>query len=94
MLWQDDVTQINTIMAQLQDMHQQLGRQNELLHSEVKLKEQQAQIAEKSRLYHRIAEGIPRSWPKQCCVAKIEGAKQAELPGSIIRSAISGNDRP
>lgn len=57
-LWQDDVTQINTIMAQLQDTHQQLGRQNELLQAELKLKEQQAQIAEKSRLYHRIAEEI------------------------------------
>lgn len=57
-LWQDDVTQINTIMAHLQDTQQQLGRQNELLQAELKLKEQQAQVAEKGRLYRRIAEEI------------------------------------
>ncbi len=57
-LWQDDVTQINTLMSYLQDTQQQLDRQNELLQAELKLKEQQTQVAEKIRLYNRITDEI------------------------------------
>jgi len=57
-LWQDDVTQINTLMSYLQDTQQQLDKQNELLQAELKLKEQQTQVAEKIRLYNRITDEI------------------------------------
>lgn len=52
--WQDDVTEINKMMNRLQKVQMQLGRENELLHAELKLKEQQVKIEEKNRLYDRI----------------------------------------
>ena len=54
-LWQDDVTELDELAARLQAVQAQLGRENELLQAELKLKEQQAQLEEKSRLYDRIA---------------------------------------
>lgn len=55
-LWQDDVTEINEMMMRLQEVQQQLGRENELLQAELKLKEQRAQLEEKNRLFDRITE--------------------------------------
>lgn len=57
-LWQDDVTKLDEMMAQLQDAQQQLSKENELLRAELKLKEQQAQVEEKTRLYDRIAKDV------------------------------------
>lgn len=57
-LWQDDVTELDEMMAQLQDAQQQLSKENELLRAELKLKEQQAQVEEKTRLYDRIAKDV------------------------------------
>lgn len=57
-LWQDDVTELDEMMAQLQDAQRQLSKENELLRSELKLKEQQALVDEKSRLYDRIAKEV------------------------------------
>ena len=57
-LWQDDVTEIDALMAQLRDVQQQLGRGNELLQAELKLKEQRAQIEEKNRVYDRIERDV------------------------------------
>lgn len=57
-LWQDDVTEINELMVKLQDVQEKLGRKNELLQAELKLKEQQAQLEEKSKLYNQIIDDI------------------------------------
>ena len=57
-LWQDDVTEVDALMAQLRDVQQQLGRENELLQAELKLKEQRAQIEEKNRVYDRIEKEV------------------------------------
>ena len=57
-VWQDDITEINKLMEYLQDAQQQLGRKNELLQAELKLKEQQAQLEEKNHLYNRITEEV------------------------------------
>lgn len=57
-LWQDDVTELNDLMKQLQDVQQQLGRKNELLQAELRLKEQQAQLEEKNHLYNQIIDEV------------------------------------
>jgi len=57
-LWQDDVTEVDEMMSRLQEAQQQLGRENELLQAELKLKEQQAQLEEKTRLFDRITEEV------------------------------------
>ena len=54
-IWQDDVTGLDELTARLQEVQAQLGRENELLQAELKLKEQQIQLEEKRRLYDRIA---------------------------------------
>ena len=57
-LWQDDVTEVDALMAQLRDVQRQLGRENELLQAELKLKGQRAQIEEKNRVYDRIERDV------------------------------------
>ena len=57
-VWQDDVTEINKLTEQLQEVQKQLGRKNALLQAELKLKEQQAQLEEKNHLYNRITEEV------------------------------------
>ena len=57
-LWLDDVTELNEMMEQLQNVQLQLGKENELLQNELKLKEQQTQLEEKKRIYDRIAEDM------------------------------------
>ena len=57
-LWQDDVTELDALTNCLCDAQQKLGRKNELLQAELKLKEQQAQLEEKSHLYDQIIEEV------------------------------------
>ena len=57
-LWQDDVAELDELMTHLQDIQRQLGRKNELLQAELKLREQQAQLEEKNHLYNRITEEV------------------------------------
>ena len=57
-LWQDDVTELDEMMDQLQNAQRQLSKENELLRSELKLKEQQALVDEKTRLYDRIVKEV------------------------------------
>ena len=57
-LWQDDVSELDELMNHLQDAQRQLGRKNELLQAELKLREQQAQLEEKNHLYNRITEEV------------------------------------
>ena len=57
-LWQDDVAELDELMTQLQEAQRQLGRKNELLQAELKLREQQAQLEEKNHLYNRITEEV------------------------------------
>ena len=57
-VWQDDVSELDKMMTCLQDVQNQLDRENELLKAELKLKEQQARLEEKGRLFDRITEEI------------------------------------
>ena len=83
-LWQDDVTAMNEMMEQLQKVQLQLGRENELLQKELKLKEQQAQLEEKKRIYDRITEDTA---PK---LRKMEQLLEEASDPEVSRVAMTG----
>ncbi len=53
--WQDDITALNQIHAELEAVHEQLAEEAELLRLENALKEKRLQIEEKTRVYDEIA---------------------------------------
>lgn len=57
-LWQDNISEINAILGQLQETKEQLGESYELKKAEIDLKERKYMAEEKSRLYDRIAHEI------------------------------------
>lgn len=57
-LWQDDMTPVTRLMDQLREAQEELSEDNELLKAELELRERQAQVAEKNRLYDRIAREV------------------------------------
>lgn len=82
-LWQDDVTELNALMTRLKDAQDKLGRKNELLQAELKLKEQQAQLEEKSRLYDQITgEAAPQ-------IEKIEALLEKASDPLLTHSVLS-----
>jgi len=81
-VWQDDVTEINKLTKQLQDAQQQLGRKNSLLQAELKLKEQQAQLEEKNRLYNRITEEVAQQ------IEEIETLLEQTSDPTLVGSAM------
>lgn len=57
-LWQDDVKQIGELIEELRITQEKLGEHNDLLKTELELKETRARTEEKSRLYDRIAREV------------------------------------
>lgn len=57
-LWQNDLTQIKQLLAQLTETQEQLNENNVLLKAELELKENKARLDEKNRLYDRIASEV------------------------------------
>ena len=57
-VWEDDITQLNSLQGQLEDTLEQLGEENVLLQAELELKEKQAKADEQNRLYDRIAREV------------------------------------
>ncbi len=57
-VWQDDITYLNTLKVKLQDTVEQLDEENLLLQAEVELKETRAKTDEQNRLYDRIASEV------------------------------------
>ena len=89
-MWQDNVTEINKLTKQLQDAHKQLGRKNSLLQAELKLKEQQAQLEEKNRLYNRITEEVAPQIEK--IEALLEQTKNSQLAGNaLVKMCVIGS---
>lgn len=84
-LWQDDVTELNDLMKQLQDVQQRLGRKNELLQAELRLKEQQAQLEEKNHLYNQIIDEVTPQLKKlaalleQCSDSSLARSSMAQM---------------
>lgn len=57
-LWQNDLTQIKRLLAQLTETQEQLNENNVLLKAELELKENKVRLDEKNRLYDRIASEV------------------------------------
>lgn len=57
-LWQDDVTQIGRLIEELRITQEKLAENNELLRTQLELKETRARTEEKTRLYDRIAKEV------------------------------------
>lgn len=57
-LWQDDVSDLNKLKQQLQEMVLHLDEENELLKAENEVRENRAKADEKNRLYDRIAKEV------------------------------------
>lgn len=57
-LWQNDLTQIKKLLAQLTETQEQLNENNVLLKAELELKENKVRLDEKNRLYDRIASEV------------------------------------
>ncbi|MGI6238660.1 MAG: hypothetical protein ACOYI5_03420 [Christensenellales bacterium] len=53
--WTDDLTDVNALNAQLQEIGETLSQENELIQGENRMKRRQARIAEQNRLYDNIA---------------------------------------
>lgn len=53
--WVEDLTQINRMKEQLEEIHAQLAEENELIRAEAEIKRQRAQIDEKNRLFDHIS---------------------------------------
>ncbi len=56
--WVEDLTQINRMKEQLEEIHAQLAEENELIRAEAEVKRQQAQVEEKNRLFDQISRAL------------------------------------
>ena len=89
-VWQDDVTEINKLTEQLQEVQKQLGRKNALLQAELKLKEQQAQLEEKNHLYNRITKEVSPQIEK--IEALLEQTKNSQLAeNALVKMCVIGS---
>lgn len=57
-LWQNDLTRLKQLMAQLTETQEYLNENNVLLKAELELKENKVRLDEKNRLYDRIASEV------------------------------------
>lgn len=89
-LWEDDVTEINELMTKLKDAQEQLGRENELLQAELKLKEQRAQLEEQTRLFNRIMDEVaPQIEELETLLA--QASDQKEIHNIMAKMCIIGS---
>ena len=56
--WWDDITEINRFTKKLEETGKKLSENNDLLRAELELRENNLRMAEKNRLYDRIAEEV------------------------------------
>ena len=59
-LWAEDVSAVNEILMELEEIGQNLEESNDLLTAEISLKQRKVQIDEKNNLYDRIAKSVER----------------------------------
>lgn len=55
-LWQEDISEMNRLLAELKKSGVGLAKENELLQAELALKKRQAAVEEKSRLYDQVTQ--------------------------------------
>ncbi len=57
-VWQDDISHLNELKQQLQDVQEQLDEENIILQAELDIKEKRAKADEQNQLYDRIAREV------------------------------------
>lgn len=57
-LWQEDVSTVNKLIKSYREMQEVLGESNEIISSEIELKEKRIRTEEKSRLYEQISREV------------------------------------
>ena len=53
-LWLEDVSEVNRLIKEVEEINQRLSEENNLLQAELELRERKIKIDEKSRLYNKI----------------------------------------
>lgn len=59
-LWTEDISAVNEILMELEEIGQNLEESNDLLSAEIALKQRKAKVDEKNNLYDRIAKRVER----------------------------------
>ncbi|MBQ1281523.1 MAG: hypothetical protein IIY16_04700 [Oscillospiraceae bacterium] len=90
-VWQDDVTQLNALQEQLQDMKEQLGEENILLQAELELKEKRAKADEQNRLYDRIAREVEPQLIKADALLRAIGQMPDQTRPLIAKLCVLGS---
>lgn len=57
-LWIEDVSEMNRLLSELKEVGELLSENNDLLQAELELKERQAAVDEKNRLYDRVTKEV------------------------------------
>lgn len=57
-IWLEDISEINGLIRELEELNQRLSEENNLLQAELELKERKIKIDEKTRLYNKITKKI------------------------------------
>ena len=57
-LCSEDISEINRLLSQLKKVGKKLSKNNELIQAELELKERQAVVEEKDRLYNKVIKGV------------------------------------
>ena len=87
-LWQDDIRQIDEIIEELRKTQKKIGENNELLRTEVEVKENRTRTEEKSRLYDRIAEEVAPQLAKADALLDLAEADPEQRIGAIAKVAV------
>lgn len=72
-IWQDDITQLNALKANLQDAVMMIEKENDLLQAESEVKKKRAKAEEQNRLYDRIVSEVkPQLVKAEALICRIE----------------------
>ena len=73
-VWMDDISEVNALHQQLQDIRLQLHEETTLLQAEIELKERKSEIDEQNRIYDRIVREVsPQLSHAEVLFSRIEG---------------------
>ena len=90
-VWEDDVTQLNELKDELEEIKEQLDGENVLLKAEVELKEQRAKVEEKHRLYDRIASEVASQLTKIALLIETARSDSEKIRVSLSKINVIGS---
>lgn len=84
-VWQEDISLLNTLLESLQKSEKELEVSNALLKSENEIEEKQAKIAAQTQLYDRIEADMKKTI--QQIASELSEKKRIQRENSFLRSA-------